>query len=126
MADSAVIKVLLERGMSVTAVNRAGRTPLEELCADEEGWKGVSNPSTLSPKRLKVFHLLLKHKALVTPACRASIAGWTNVTLRNALMSKLPWRYPSEVLADNPILGGGMILATGTMACALLAKTARN
>ena len=122
-ADSAVIKVLLERGMSVTAVNKAGRTPLEELCADESGWQGVSNPSTLSPKRLKVFHLLLKHKAFVTPACRDSIAGWTNVTLRNALLSQLPWRYPSEVLADNAFLTtvGIGIAAVGTVS-RLLAK----
>lgn len=126
-ADSTVIKVLLERGMSVTAVNGAGRTPLEELCADEKVWKGASNPSTLSPNRLKVFHLLLEHKALVTPKCRASITGWTNVPLRNALTSKLPWRYPSEVLAENATLGGaGMILATAATVSTLFVKMARN
>ncbi|KAM0795458.1 ankyrin repeat-containing domain protein [Usnea florida] len=111
-ADPAVIKVLLERGISVTAINQAGRTPLEELCADESGWQGVSNSSTLSPKRLKSFHLLLKHKVVVTPACRASIARWNNVTLRNALTSQLPWRSPNEVLADNPVLSGAMIVAS--------------
>ena len=126
-ADSAVIEILLERGISVTAVNKAGRTPLEELCADEEGWKGVSNPSTLSPKRLKVFHLLLKHKAFVTPACRASIAGWTNVTLRNALMSKLPWRYPSEIIADNAILSSISIgLTTAATVSMILTKVTKK
>lgn len=124
-ADSAVIEILLKRGISVTAINNAGRTPLEELCADEEGWKGVSNPSTLSSKRLKIFYLLLKYKAFVTPACRASIAGWANVTLRNALTSKLPWRYPSELLADNAatLSGAGIALATvGTLIARMTKK----
>ena len=100
-ANPAVIETLLECGISVTAINRAGHTPLEGLCADEQGWNEASNPSTLSPNRLKIFHLLLKYKSSITPRCRASIAGWHNVRLRNALMNQLPWRWPSEVLADN-------------------------
>ena len=99
-ANPAVIETLLECGISVTAINRAGHTPLERLCADEQGWNEESNSSTLSSNRLKIFNLLLKYNSPITPRCRASVAGWHNVRLRNALTDHLPWQWLSGALAE--------------------------
>ncbi|KAL8837656.1 MAG: hypothetical protein Q9205_006706 [Flavoplaca limonia] len=101
-ADPAVVRVLLEHGASVLDINQAGRTPLEELCADEKAWTGRSDPRKFARGRLEVLQLLLEHKASVTYQCRASIAGWTNAPLSRALTNRLPWRTPTQILADYP------------------------
>ena len=102
-ADPAVVRVLLEHGASVLDINQAGRTPLEELFADEKAWTGRSDPTKLAQRSLEMLQLLLEHKASVTPRCRASIAGWTNASLGCALTNRLPWRTPTQILEDNPM-----------------------
>lgn len=113
VGDPTVVTLLLESGSSVTTVNKDGRTPLEELCEYEWSRQYVSLSRPFF-RPLETYRLLLKHGAVVTPKCRASIALWPNDKLRNAITSELPWRWPWQVVAENPTLqtvGMGVLVA---------------